>query len=129
MEKDIIINIHLEGDFPLHPFSHSQIDSFAPKMVIEDAVNSSNQVAAAFSFVPQFKLDTLPCEFIFIADRSGSMEEGQKMGNLKSSLQLFLRFILFHILFAHHLQISASRLLLQHYQFWNFFSKSISNKF
>eukprot|EP01102_Stenamoeba_stenopodia_P005493 TRINITY_DN1620_c0_g1_i1.p1 TRINITY_DN1620_c0_g1~~TRINITY_DN1620_c0_g1_i1.p1 ORF type:complete len:951 (-),score=170.99 TRINITY_DN1620_c0_g1_i1:160-3012(-) len=81
MDKDIVVKIRTR-------------DSHQPRAVLEegDLIEGGTNIgrAAMVTLVPQFVLNDINAEFIFIVDRSGSMS-GTKMNQTKNALDLFLR--------------------------------------
>jgi hypothetical protein len=90
------------------------------RCVVESSVSANGLDATeayALTFVPRFKLPPLPRqEYLFLVDRSGSMEGG-KMHALRSSLQvepLLSVGVILSYYFADHAQVtSQQRLLIQ----------------
>ncbi|KAL6075429.1 von Willebrand factor A domain-containing protein 5A-like [Balamuthia mandrillaris] len=75
-----------------------------PSIILERASINSNNIeklkeptestAVMVTFCPSFELlteDIPPTEVLFLADRSGSMSEGNRMNHVKSALILFLK--------------------------------------
>ena len=58
-----------------------------PKVVVED--NGKGSYAAMITLFPHLQFADTKCEFIFVVDRSGSMNE--KVTELREAMQLFLR--------------------------------------
>eukprot|EP01102_Stenamoeba_stenopodia_P005495 TRINITY_DN1620_c0_g2_i1.p1 TRINITY_DN1620_c0_g2~~TRINITY_DN1620_c0_g2_i1.p1 ORF type:complete len:1025 (-),score=271.61 TRINITY_DN1620_c0_g2_i1:66-3068(-) len=81
MDKDVVVKIRTK-------------DGHQPRAVLEegDLVEGGTNIgrAAMVTLVPQFVLNDINAEFIFIVDRSGSMS-GAKMNQTKNALDLFLR--------------------------------------
>ncbi|KAI3632314.1 hypothetical protein MIR68_009420 [Amoeboaphelidium protococcarum] len=65
-------------------------ENFSDPRVLVEYNEKTGTHAMLITMVPRFKLDELPCEFIFVADRSGSME-GFKIEMVKQALELFLK--------------------------------------
>jgi len=84
MDRDVVIKI--KTSTPHLPRAILETNP-VPKTENND-IWSGN--AVMLTLVPHFVLDTIQAEFIFIVDRSGSME-GYKMDQTRSALQLFLR--------------------------------------
>lgn len=61
-----------------------------PVVILENHATIPNRRALMTTLVPKFNLPDQRPEIVFICDRSGSME-GQKIANLSSALQLFLK--------------------------------------
>lgn len=64
-----------------------------PRAILENCgaeISGQTGSAVMLTLVPQFVLNDIQAEFIFIVDRSGSMS-GSKMTQTRSALQLFLR--------------------------------------
>ncbi|KAF8580008.1 hypothetical protein K439DRAFT_1415709 [Ramaria rubella] len=81
LEKDIVVVLSCQGlDRP-----RCTIESFSPEEGAQEYTD-----AYALTFVPRFELPSLPSqEYIFLVDRSGSMEGG-KMDAVRSALQIML---------------------------------------
>ena len=62
-----------------------------PSAVLETHPTIPNQRAIMTTLVPKFNLTPGRPEIVFLCDRSGSMQNGQRIENLKSALQIFLK--------------------------------------
>ncbi|KAF8510549.1 von Willebrand factor type A domain-containing protein [Hysterangium stoloniferum] len=82
LDKDIVIVLSCQGlDKP-----RCTVESFSPEEGSQEFTD-----AYALTFVPRFELPALPAqEFIFLIDRSGSMQGG-KIQAVRSALQIMLR--------------------------------------
>lgn len=79
----------MEGDFILHI---AQEKPHNPRAFIEvdEEEDETNTVTAMLTLLPEFELEDIKSELIFVIDRSGSME-GRFIEEAKSALQLFMR--------------------------------------
>lgn len=77
----------LDHDFVLQVVPN---DILHPAAILETHPTIPNQRALLATVVPRFVLPPSRPEVVFICDRSGSMA-GSKIGNLRSSLQIFLK--------------------------------------
>lgn len=78
---------HLDKDFVLQIIA-SRISE--PVAILETHPTMRNQRALMTTLVPKFSLPSERPEIVFVCDQSGSMQ-GQKIANLRSALQLFLK--------------------------------------
>jgi len=62
-----------------------------PVALLETHPNFPSQRALMTTLVPKFSLPASRPEIVFVCDRSGSMQSGRKIPNLKSALQIFLK--------------------------------------
>lgn len=77
----------LDKDFVLQ-ITASKISE--PVAILETHPTTPNQRALMTTLVPKFNLPPERPEIVFVCDQSGSMQ-GQKIANLRSALQLFLK--------------------------------------
>jgi hypothetical protein len=86
---------HLEKDFVLDLTTKPQDDQNFPLACIETHPTLTNQKAMMLTIPPKFMLQShgavRDAEIIFVADRSGSMED--KIDSLKSAMEYFLKSI------------------------------------
>jgi len=85
MDKDLIVNFRTRT-----PHQSRAILEKGSISTISNPESASVDQAAMVTFVPQFVLNDINAEFIFVVDRSGSME-GNKMEQTRNALELFLR--------------------------------------
>ncbi|TFA99044.1 von Willebrand factor A domain-containing protein 5A [Trichoderma ghanense] len=62
-----------------------------PIAILENHPTIPNQRALMTTLVPRFNLPMEMAEIVFVCDRSGSMGEGNKMGNVIEALNIFLK--------------------------------------
>ncbi|EGR49919.1 uncharacterized protein TRIREDRAFT_76690, partial [Trichoderma reesei QM6a] len=62
-----------------------------PMAVLENHPTIPNQRALMTTLVPRFNLPMEMAEVVFMCDRSGSMADGNKMGNVIEALNIFLK--------------------------------------
>jgi uncharacterized protein YegL len=84
LDKDVVIKIKTSS--PHQPRAVLEESTTLPEA--SGSVRTGS--AVMLTLVPQFVLNDIQAEFIFIVDRSGSMS-GSKMTQTRSALQLFLR--------------------------------------
>eukprot|EP01102_Stenamoeba_stenopodia_P013992 TRINITY_DN4606_c0_g1_i3.p1 TRINITY_DN4606_c0_g1~~TRINITY_DN4606_c0_g1_i3.p1 ORF type:complete len:764 (-),score=185.45 TRINITY_DN4606_c0_g1_i3:796-3087(-) len=78
MDRDVIVKIRTRSPHQ-------------PRAILEEGpVNATVGRSAMVTLVPQFVLDDINAEFVFVVDRSGSMS-GSKINQTKNALELFLR--------------------------------------
>ncbi|CAG0884651.1 unnamed protein product [Cyprideis torosa] len=79
----------MDRDFVLLIKPH---DIHQPRLIIEESWDfGGKSYAAMLTFVPSFKLSPMTAEVIFLVDRSGSMEWGNKIEMAKNALKIFLK--------------------------------------
>lgn len=78
----------LDKDFVLHVVATNIAD---PVAILETHTRIPNQRALMATLVPKFNLPSSRPEIVFLADRSGSMGMGNRIPDLKTALQLFLK--------------------------------------
>ncbi|KAH8901639.1 VIT-domain-containing protein [Thozetella sp. PMI_491] len=78
----------LDGDFVLQVVVP---DTEHPVAILETHPTIPNQRALMATLVPRFNLPACRPELVFICDRSGSMQDGHKISNVKTALNVFLK--------------------------------------
>ncbi|OIW30703.1 hypothetical protein CONLIGDRAFT_613917 [Coniochaeta ligniaria NRRL 30616] len=78
----------LDKDFVLQVVAS---DTGNPIAVLETHPSLPNHRAIMTTLVPKFNLPSSRPEIVFVCDRSGSMDSGQRIPNLKAALQIFLK--------------------------------------
>ncbi|KAH8883763.1 hypothetical protein GQ53DRAFT_731975 [Thozetella sp. PMI_491] len=66
-------------------------NSGSPVALLETHPSLPNQRAIMATLVPKFNLPSSRPEIVFVCDRSGSMQTGNKIGNAVSALHIFLK--------------------------------------
>ncbi len=66
------------------------VDPHAPRMCVERGLDGSS--AAVITLVPSIELHEQPCEFVFLIDRSGSMQ-GSSMQQAVKAMGVGLRLV------------------------------------
>ncbi|KAM3498552.1 hypothetical protein MY10362_008135 [Beauveria mimosiformis] len=89
-------DVQLEKDFIVQVCAKGLGD---PSAVLETHATIPSRRAIMATLVPRFNLAVEKPEVVFICDRSGSMDTGTRLPNLKSSLQVFLRSLPVGVLF------------------------------
>jgi len=80
----------LGQDFVLHVVATNTAN---PVAVLETHPTIPNHRALMATLVPKFNLPSSKPEIVFLCDRSGSMGSGNKIPNMKSALNIFLKSI------------------------------------
>jgi hypothetical protein len=78
----------LGKDFVLHVVA---TDTGNPTAVLETHPTLPNHRAIMATLVPRFTIPSSRPEIVFVCDRSGSMDAGQRIRHLKVALQIFLK--------------------------------------
>ncbi|KAK4226212.1 von Willebrand factor A domain-containing protein 5A [Podospora fimiseda] len=78
----------LDRDFVLHVVATNIAN---PVAILEEHPRIPHQRALMATLVPKFNLPSTRPEIVFVADRSGSMGSGNRIPDLKTALQLFLK--------------------------------------
>lgn len=78
----------LDKDFVLQVVTS---DTGSPIAVLETHPTLQNHRAIMTTLVPRFNLPSSRPEIVFVCDRSGSMQAGQRIPHLKAALQIFLK--------------------------------------
>ncbi|KAK3991268.1 von Willebrand factor A domain-containing protein 5A [Cladorrhinum sp. PSN332] len=78
----------LDRDFVLHVVATNIAD---PVAILEEHPRIPNQRALMATLVPKFNLPSNRPEIVFVADRSGSMGMDNRIPDLKTAMQLFLK--------------------------------------
>ncbi|OAA34161.1 von Willebrand domain containing protein [Beauveria brongniartii RCEF 3172] len=89
-------DVQLDKDFIVQVCAKGLGD---PSAVLETHATIPSRRAIMATLVPRFNLAVEKPEVVFICDRSGSMDTGTRLPNLKSSLQVFLRSLPVGVLF------------------------------
>ncbi|KAM3511248.1 hypothetical protein MY11210_005117 [Beauveria gryllotalpidicola] len=89
-------DVQLDKDFIVQVCAKGLGD---PSAVLETHATIPSRRAIMATLVPRFNLAVEKPEVVFICDRSGSMDTGTRLPNLKSSLPVFLRSLPVGVLF------------------------------
>ncbi|KAK8150730.1 hypothetical protein G3M48_009620 [Beauveria asiatica] len=89
-------DVQLDKDFIVQVCAKGLGD---PSAVLETHATIPSRRAIMATLVPRFNLAVEKPEVVFICDRSGSMDTGTRLPNLKSSLHVFLRSLPVGVLF------------------------------